>query len=87
MSGELLPLRVMVQDVWGEVELAFDAAHSVAELKRAALTRSHVRRDPSVYLVKYRGAELLDEAGSLAQAGIVPNANLIVMPRRRRPVG
>jgi hypothetical protein len=36
--------------------------------------------------VKYRGAELLDEAGSLAQAGIVPTANLIVMPRRRRPV-
>ena len=25
MSGELLPLRVMVQDLWGEVELAFDA--------------------------------------------------------------
>jgi hypothetical protein len=87
MSGELLPLRVMVQDVWGEVELAFDATHSVGELKRAALTRSHVRRDPSAYLVKYRGAELLDEAGSLAQAGIVPNANLIDMPRRRRPVG
>lgn len=87
MSDALLPLRVMVQDVWNAVELAFDPAHSVSELKQAALLRSHVRRDPSGYVVKYRGAELFDEAGSLAQAGIVPNANLIVMPRRRRPVG
>jgi len=86
VSAELLPLRVMVQDVWGEVEVAFDPARSVAELKRIALTQSHVRHDPSAYLVKYRGAELLDEAGSLVQAGIVPNANLIVMPRRRQAV-
>jgi hypothetical protein len=37
-------------------------------------------------MVKFRGAELFNEAGSLKDAGVVPNANLIVLPRRRRPV-
>lgn len=86
MSAEPLPLRVMVEDVWNEVPLVFDAVRSVGELKQAVLARSHVVRDPSEYVVKYRGARLFNEAGSLAQAGIVPNANLIVLPRRRRPV-
>jgi hypothetical protein len=86
MNAGQLPLRVMVQDVWNEVPLAFDAVRSVGELKAVALARSHVVRDPSEYEVKYRGATLSNEAGSLAQAGVVPNANLIVLPRRRRPV-
>ena len=42
-------------------------------------------RDPAGYLVKYRGAELADQQ-SLADAGVVPNAGLIVLARRRRPV-
>lgn len=86
MRAELLPLRVMVQDVWNEMPLAFDAVRTVGELKQAALAQAHVVRDPSEYVVKYRGARLFNEAGSLAQAGIVSNANLIVLPRRRRPV-
>ena len=80
------PLRVMVQDVWDEVRLPFEPARSVAELKRQALAVTRVRRDPDEYLVKFRGAELLNEAGSLADAGVIPNANLIILPRRRRPV-
>jgi hypothetical protein len=86
MTGSTLPLRVMVQDVWNEVQLALPPSHSIGELKQVALQQAHVRRDPSEYLVKFRGAELSNEAGSLEQAGVVPNANLIVLPRRRRPV-
>ncbi len=86
MTDVMLPLRVMVQDVWDEVAIAMDGSHSVSELKLAALTRARVVRDPSQYAVKYRGAEILNEAASLEQAGIVPDANLIVLPRRRRPV-
>jgi hypothetical protein len=47
---------------------------------------THVTHDPDGYMVKFRGAELTDEARSLTDAGIVSNAALIVMPRRRRPV-
>jgi hypothetical protein len=86
MSGETLPLRIRVQDIWEEIAMAADAALSVAELKREALERVRIRRDPAGYVVKFRGAELFNEAGSLKDAGVGANANLIVLPRRRRPV-
>lgn len=82
----VLPLRVMVEDVWNEVLLELPAETPVAEIKRQALAQSHVRRDPSEYVIKYRGAELSDESRSAADAGLVPNGALIVLSRRRRPV-
>lgn len=82
----VMPLRVMVEDVWDEVFVELPAATPVAEIKRQALALTHVRRDPSEYVVKFRGAELSDESQSLAEAGLVPNGALIVLPRRRRPV-
>jgi hypothetical protein len=81
-----LPLRVMVEDVWDEVLLELPAATPVGEIKRQALAATHVRRDPSNYVLKFRGAELSDESRSAADAGLVPNAALIVLSRRRRPV-
>jgi hypothetical protein len=45
-----------------------------------------VIRDPGGYVLKFRGAELQDESRSLAEAGLVPNGALIVLPKRRRPV-
>ncbi len=81
-----LPVRVMVQEAWDEVRLALPPEASVAEVKRAALRQAGVASDPDAYLVKYRGATLLDEGASLAEAGVVPDAALIVLSRRRRPV-
>jgi hypothetical protein len=81
-----LPLRVMVQDAWDEVLLELPSTTPLAELKRQALEATRVTGDPSRYLLKFRGAELDDESRSLADAGLVPNGALIVMPRRRRPV-
>jgi hypothetical protein len=85
MTGGL-PVRVMVQDAWDEVDLDVPGTTRIGDLKRRALTMTHVTRDPDGYMVKFRGAELTDEARSLTDAGIVSNAALIVMPRRRRPV-
>jgi WXG100 protein secretion system (Wss), protein YukD len=84
--SESLRLRVTVHDAWDEVPLDLPAAASVAELKRAALDATKVRRDPDEYVLKFRGFELLDESRSLADAGLVPNGAVIVLPRRRRPV-
>ncbi len=81
-----LAVRVMVPDVWDEVALELPRSVTVAELKRTALDRLRVRRDPAGYEVKFRGAALYDENRSLDDVGLVPNANLIVLPRRRRPV-
>lgn len=84
--SETLPVRVMVQDVWDEVTLDLPAATTLEELKRQALAVTRVTRDPDGYVIKFRGAELLDESRSLSEAGLVPNGALIVLPRRRRPV-
>ena len=82
----VLPLRVMVEDVWDEVYLELPGATPVSEVKRQALTRTHVMRDPAEYVLKFRGAELSDESRSLTDSGLVPNSALIVLSRRRRPV-
>ena len=81
-----LPLRVTVEDVWNEVLLELPSETSVGEIKRQALRASHVTKDPSHYVLKYRGAELSEESCSAAEAGLVPNGALIVLARRRRPV-
>jgi hypothetical protein len=84
MSG--LPVRVMVQDAWDEVSFDLPPTTSLADVKRRALQATQVRGDPNAYLLKFRGAELRDESRTLAEAGLVPNAALIVLSRRRRPV-
>ena len=84
MSG--LPVRVMVEAMWDQVALDLPAATTVGEIKQRALNLTHASGRAEEYLVKYRGAELLDESRSLSEAGVVPNASLIVLSRRRRPV-
>ena len=84
--SDTLPVRVMVQDVWDAVALDLTGATPLAEVKRRALEATRVMRDPAGYVLKFRGAELQDESESLAQAGVVPNGALIVLPKRRRPV-
>jgi len=76
----------MVEDVWNEVMLELPASTPVGEIKRQALAASRVTRDPSNYVLKFRGAELSDESRSAAEWGLVPNGALIVLGRRRRPV-
>jgi len=81
-----LPLRVTVQDAWDEVRLELPDATTLADVKRRALAATRVTRDPAGYVMKFRGAELQDESQTLAQAGLVPNGAVIVLPKRRRPV-
>jgi hypothetical protein len=76
----------MVQDAWDEVTFDLPSSTSLEDVKRRALQAAQVRGDPSSYLLKFRGAELRDESRSLAEAGVVSNAALIVLGRRRRPV-
>jgi hypothetical protein len=86
MNAATIPVRVRVQDAWDEFRFDLAPGTSLADLKRKALAAARVTRDPASYLLKFRGAELADEGTSLAAAGVVPNAALIVMSRRRRPV-
>ena len=81
-----LAVRVKVEDAWDEVLLELPDGTPLSELKRQALELTHITRNPSEYLIKYRGAALSDETRSLAQMGFVPNSALIILAKRRRPV-
>jgi hypothetical protein len=85
-ATELLALRVTVLDVWDEFRLSVPDATTVATLKARVLAEARVIRDPDAYQVKFRGAAIVDESKTLVQLGIVPNAALIILSRRRRPV-
>lgn len=81
-------VRVMVTPVWDQVFLPVDADTTVARLKRDALQAALKRAsdDPDAYVVKFRGAQVLDESVTLGRLGAVPNAPFIVLPARRQPV-
>ena len=81
-----MAVRVTVEDAWDEVLLLLPEGTPLSELKRQALEVTHVIRNPSEYLIKYRGAAVSDESRSLAQMGFVPNSPLIILAKRRRPV-
>jgi hypothetical protein len=80
-------VRVTVTPVWDQVVMAAEPSTRVAELKRQALESAWKRRvDPADYVVKFRGAQVLDESATLSALGAGPNAPFIVMPARRLPV-
>ena len=86
--GERFAVRAMVTDVWDQVFLAVEPTTTVAELKRQALAQALKRAQlrPEHYVVKFRGAQVLDEATTVAALGAVPNSPFIVLPARRQPV-
>jgi hypothetical protein len=87
-ATERYPVRVMVTPVWDHVALQVDDQATVAQLKRDAL-RTALRRadvDEQDYVVKFRGAAVLDESVTLGALGARPNVPFIVLPARRQPV-
>ena len=86
--GERFAVRVMVTDVWDQVFLAAEPTTTVTDLKRQALTQALKRAQvrPEDYVVKFRGAQVLDESTTLAALGAVPNSPFIILPARRHPV-
>jgi hypothetical protein len=81
-----IPVRVMLTDLWDEFHLDLPPETPLARVKQQVLDLGKVTGDPGRYLIKYRGAQLSDEEKSLADLGIVRNAALIMLPRRRQPV-
>lgn len=87
-ASERFAVRVMVTDVWDQVFLAVEPTTTVAALKRQALAQALKRANAPVdeYVVKFHGAQVLDEATTLAALGAGANAPFIVLPARRQPV-
>ena len=85
--SERYGVRVMVTTAWEQVPLQVDDNTTVAQLKHEAL-RSALKTTAGEegFVVKFRGALILDESITLRQLGTVPNAPFIVLPARRQPV-
>lgn len=80
-------LRVTVVDTWDTVRLDVEPSASIADVKHRALTTATGRTvDPDDYVVKYRGAAVLDERQTVAGLALPDGAPLIVLPGRRHPV-
>jgi len=80
-------IRVTVTDAWDQVVLTLSPEATVADLKREALARALGRPAAAEgYVVKFRGALVLDESRTPAALGAVANAPFIVLPARRQPV-
>lgn len=82
-----MTVRVTVSDAWDQVVLTVSPDATVAQVKREALARALGRpAAPEDYVIKYRGALVLDESQTPADLGAGANAPFIVFPARRRPV-
>ena len=86
-DGAYVRLNVTVSDVWDTVTVTASPTTALGGVKAEALEEALGRRpDPTAYLLKYRGAEVLDESRTVGDLGIGSGAPLIVLPRHRRPV-
>lgn len=83
-----LHVRVWVTEVWDAVRLSVTPDWTVERLKEAAL-REATGRTPNLsrYVVKYKGAPMLDESQTLGEMGVPDQGAFIVLPARRQPVG
>lgn len=82
-----LRVRVSVPDVWDVVELTVAPDWTISQLKAAALSAATGRTlAVDDYVVKFRGAPVLDEAVTVQALGVPELASLIVLPAHRQPV-
>jgi len=85
--GERYAVRVMVTPVWEQVSVQVDDSTTAAQLKHEALRAAlKTTRDEQAFIVKFRGALVLDESVTLGALGAGPNSPFIVLPARRQPV-
>ena len=85
--GERYAVRVMVTPAWEHVPVQVDDATTVAQLKHQALKAAlKTTENEQGFIVKFRGAQVLDESTTMRALGAVPNAPFIVLPGRRQPV-
>lgn len=86
-DAEAWTIRVQVLHSWDAVRVRVAPSEPVLAVKVQGLDAL----DPAAefhdaFVVKHRGHELPDELASLADAGVVDGATLLVMRRRRTPI-
>jgi len=82
-----ITIRVQMPEVWDVVRIVVSPTEPVLAVKVRALEalfpEAEMHQD---FVLKLRGWEILDEAASLADVGVVDGVILLLTHRRRRPV-
>jgi hypothetical protein len=86
-GAEAITIRVEASDLWETVRVVAAPATPVAEVKERVLAALFPNAQfADDFVLKLRGWEILNEHESLASAGVVNGAILLLAIRRRRPV-
>jgi hypothetical protein len=85
-GNPVITVRVQVPEVWDTVRIDAPPDTPVMTVKQRALAVLVSHADPSAWMTKLRGFEVLDESASLSAAGAANGSTLLVTSRRRRPV-
>jgi hypothetical protein len=84
---DAITIRVEMPEVWDVVAIVVAPSEPVLAVKVRALEalfpEAQLHQD---FVLKLRGWEILDEAASLADAGVIDGSILLLTHRRRRPV-
>jgi len=84
---DAITIRVQMPEVWDVVRIVVAPTESVLAVKVRALEalfpQAEMHQD---FVVKLRGWEVLDEAATLADVGVINGSILLLTHRRRRPV-
>jgi hypothetical protein len=84
---DTITIRVEMPEVWDVVAIAVAPSEPVLAVKVRALQALFPEAQvPTDFVVKLRGWEVLDEAASLADAGVINGSILLLTHRRRRAV-
>jgi hypothetical protein len=87
VGADAITIRVEMPEVWDVVAIVVAPSEPVVTVKVAALEalfpEAQLHTD---FVVKLRGWEILDEAASLADAGVIDGSILLLTYRRRRAV-
>ena len=86
VDSQGITVRVEVPELWDVVRIVAPSTELVVAVKLAALGALLPKADPSRYVMKLRGFEVLDEGLSLTEAGAVDGSIFLLTHRRRRPV-
>jgi hypothetical protein len=82
-----ITIRVEVAELWDAVRVLARSDTRVAELKRRVLAELFPKNQyPDEFMLKFRGWEILDDQGTLADCGVGDGAILLLGYRRRRAV-
>jgi hypothetical protein len=88
-GADAITIRVEMPEVWDVVRIQVAPTQPALAVKMAALAALYPEAEGEFhadFVLKFRGWEVLDEAATLADLGVINGSILLLTHRRRRPV-